>query len=1026
MKPLRVEIEAFGSFADRQVVDFQGLGTDRLFLIHGPTGAGKSTILEAICFALYGTPSGADASAPHLRSQHAEPDRVTRVVLWFALGEMRYRVERTPRQRRPKRRGEGFVEERGTALIERFKPEVSEDEPGEPLATKQSDVDAEVRNLLGLDRSQFRQVILLPQGEFRRLLEASSKERQEILSRLFDIDRYAALERQLKGTAERLRQELGRVEERRAALLGQAESENEGAFALRRKALDEEILAARAQLEAAIETEASAREELERGRADRERLQARAAAAKRHADLLARRPEFENERSRLRDAARAEPVALRFEALGAARRTAEAAETRLVQAAEAVTEADEAIERSRNEEFAAREREPELRGLQESIARLRASSDAVARLEVARREHEEAVVVQHARSTRLARDEEAFVEARARLSALEAEAEGHAVLLDAQRTRKEGRAALAARLDRARQQAALASSRKRRAARLEALEQELASGRDALAESENALREARQAERAASAQRLAAMLVTGEACPVCGATEHPGPAERASSGNGGEEGMEAAIDALESAVGHARAHVEPLVTERAGLEGEQASEARALEALVTGSGADEPLDVAGLTEALDEADRALAKGEDGLVAATRARAALAERRVAFESIRGSLEALRREHAAGDAAIEASKRNLDTQSGALPPEATTAEHLAAAIAAAETRREALAERIEATAGVAEEAVRKRAEREATRAAAADEKTRALAAVGEAERTAEEALRRTGFETEAAVRGAHLDEVARAALQARVEAYDRDLDAARRAEETAADAAAEAIEVDVEALVEALEAASRARAERQDGVARLEERATGWSRLAASLDALIEQNGALVARYERIGGLANVASGENPERVSFQRFVLAAFLDEVLALATVSLRRMSKGRYALQRVTELGDRRRRAGLDLAVWDAHTGQERPVATLSGGESFCAALALALGLAEVVQRHSGGTRLDAIFVDEGFGSLDPESLELALATLVELQSGGRMVGLISHVPELQERIETRISVQPGRGGSALSVTRP
>ena len=104
MRPLRVEIEAFGSFADRQVLDFEGLGTDRLFLIHGPTGAGKSTILEAICFALYGTPPGADASAPHLRSQHAAPDRTTRVVFWFALGEIRYRVERTPRQRRPKAR----------------------------------------------------------------------------------------------------------------------------------------------------------------------------------------------------------------------------------------------------------------------------------------------------------------------------------------------------------------------------------------------------------------------------------------------------------------------------------------------------------------------------------------------------------------------------------------------------------------------------------------------------------------------------------------------------------------------------------------------------------------------------------------------------------------------------------------------------------------------------------------------------------------------------------------------------------
>ncbi|CAM9523603.1 unnamed protein product, partial [Discosporangium mesarthrocarpum] len=987
--------------------------------------------LEALCFALYGTPAGADASAPHLRSQHAEPDRTTRVVLWFALGEMRYRVERTPRQRRPKRRGEGFVEERGTAVIERFKPGMSEDQPGEPLATKQSDVDSEVRTLLGLDRSQFRQVILLPQGEFRRLLEASSKDRQEILSRLFDIDRYAGLERRLKGAADRLKDELGRVEERRATLLGQAESENEEAFGLRRKALGEEIGQARERLLAAVAQEEDARKALELGRADRERLRARETAAKQHAALVERKPELENERGRLRDALRAEPVALRFEALASARRVGEAGARRLAEAAAAVAAAEEAIEGARNEEFAAREREPELRGLDETIARLRASSEAVARLERLRQAHAEHVATQGELSERLARDEKAFNAAQAALSTLEVEAERHGALLEAQRARRESRTALAARLDRARQRSELVLSRVRRAERLEALDAELEAGRAALVDAEASLREAQAQERAAAAEQLAATLVEGESCPVCGSASHPAPAQPVSAEGKDAPVTESTIEGLEAAVARARAKVEPLVAERAGLAGEQASEARALEALTDGEGhggegAEAGDGVAALVEALEHADREIADAEAGLAAAAQAREALAERRTAFEALRASLEGGRRAHAAGQAAIETSKQNLDAQAAALPPEATTPEGLAEATAAAEARRSGLAERIEATARAVGEAVRIRAEREATRVAAAEEQGRALATVAEADRAAEEARARAGFDEEASVRAASLDEAARAELQARVEAFDRELESARRAVEVATRAAEGAVAVEIEPLEMVLEAATRTRAECQDAVGRLEERAAGWARLAASLEALIEENGALVARYQRIGGLANVASGENPERVSFQRFVLAAFLDEVLALATVSLRRMSKGRYALQRVTELGDRRRRAGLDLAVWDAHTGQERPVATLSGGESFCAALALALGLAEVVQRHSGGTRLDAIFVDEGFGSLDPESLELALATLVELQSGGRMVGLISHVPELRERIDTRIAVQPGRGGSTLSVTRP
>ncbi|MBB84038.1 MAG: hypothetical protein CL931_09550, partial [Deltaproteobacteria bacterium] len=976
--------------------------------------------LEAICFALYGIPAGADASAPHLRSQHAELDRITRVTLWFALGDTRYRVERMPRQLRPKRRGECFIEERGTAVLERFKPGMSEDEPGEPLATKQGDVDTEVRTLLGLDRSQFRQVILLPQGEFRRLLEASSKERQEILTRLFDIDRYAALERRLKSAADRLKDELGKVEERRATLLGQAESENEEAFALRRESLDAEIVELRTTLDAADAAEKTAREALEVGRADREKLRARDAAAKHHAALAVRRPEFDNARDRLRDAVRAEPVALRFESWARARRAEEEVARRLTEATDAVAESDEALEAARNDEYAAREREPELRGLGETLARLRASIEAVAGLDTLQREYDAEVAAQASRTEHLAQAEAALTKAQGGLARLEREAEHHAGRVEGHRVQVEARTALVARLDRARRRAAFVQALAERSERLDTLDAGLEAGRAALAAAEHALRDADERDRTAAAQRLAASLVDGEACAVCGATEHPAPAY--GEGKGEDESV---LESLEAAVSAARARVESLMAERAGLAGEQASETRALASLDE-EGAQEDDSVSELAAALTEAEAGIAEAEAEVAAAMQAREGLAETRAGFESRRSELEALRRDHAAAAASIATTARNLETQTAALPPDARTPDALSEAIQGADERRRALAARIEATGEAVGEAVRIRTEREATRAAAEEEQARAAETVAEAERTTAEARSRAGFEDEASVRAAHLDEASRTELQGRVETYERDLEAARVAAEQAAAQAEGATAVDVEALKEAAESATRIRSERQSAVGRLEERAAGWARLAETLETLIEENGTLVARYERVGGLANVASGDNPERVSFQRFVLAAFLDEVLALATVSLRRMSKGRYALQRVTELGDRRRRAGLDLAVWDAHTGQERPVSTLSGGESFCAALALALGLAEVVQRHSGGTRLDAIFVDEGFGSLDPESLELALATLVELQSGGRLVGLISHVTELKERIDTRIEVRPGRGGSSLAVTMP
>ncbi|MBW2713462.1 MAG: SMC family ATPase, partial [Deltaproteobacteria bacterium] len=184
--------------------------------------------------------------------------------------------------------------------------------------------------------------------------------------------------------------------------------------------------------------------------------------------------------------------------------------------------------------------------------------------------------------------------------------------------------------------------------------------------------------------------------------------------------------------------------------------------------------------------------------------------------------------------------------------------------------------------------------------------------------------------------------------------------------------------------------------------------------------------LRSRYSALGDIAKKANGDNPLRLTFQRFVLAAFLDNVLELASVSLRKMSKGRYHLRRAEESQDKRSAGGLDLVVFDAQTGVERAVSTLSGGESFLASLALALGLAEVVQHYAGGIKLDAIFIDEGFGTLDADALDLAISTLLELRQGGRMVGVISHVTELRERIQTQLEIQTTRQGSTTQFHLP
>ncbi|MFA4966478.1 MAG: SMC family ATPase, partial [Thermoleophilia bacterium] len=204
------------------------------------------------------------------------------------------------------------------------------------------------------------------------------------------------------------------------------------------------------------------------------------------------------------------------------------------------------------------------------------------------------------------------------------------------------------------------------------------------------------------------------------------------------------------------------------------------------------------------------------------------------------------------------------------------------------------------------------------------------------------------------------------------------------------------------------------------------ARGARQLFDRLEELAAAADALGGRYEVLGRLADVASGGNPRHLSFQSYVLGAFLDDVLVAASHRLQLMSKGRYRLERTERRSGRRSAAGLDLEVYDAWTGVNRPVATLSGGETFLAALSLAVGLAEVVQAHAGGIRLDTVFVDEGFGSLDDESLDLAVSTLIDLNQGGRLVGIISHVSELKERIDARLEVSAGKAGSTARFVAP
>jgi exonuclease SbcC len=874
VRPLVVDMQAFGPFPDRQTLDFADLRGLGFFLITGPTGAGKTTILDAMSFALYGETSGGverdgARTGAAMRSDHANPETLTRVRFDFSLGSSAYRVERIPEQERPKVHGDGTTTQKQDATLWRLR----RDDDGAlhadaTLATGWSKVTAQSEDLLGFRAEQFRQVVMLPQGRFQQFLEANSGQREQLLRALFDTGRFADVERALHDEALRLKREAETAKAQRDEVLRQADTDGSEALRERCARLCVDHGDACTLADQAARDDQAAQQTLAAGVAMAGKLKDLSDAEARVAELTARNAEVQTRRAELDAARRAADAA--DVARQAAESTRELAEAQTT-AARAQTEtatAGAALEAARAALAVEESRSGERLHAEESVQRLRGLESQVQALASAREERKSAVAVLDARRNDRERADEHWKAAAEHVQRLQ----------------------------------------------------------DAWVEAQAGL--------------LAAGLAAGRPCPVCGSTEHPAPAELSEVAPSQDE-LESARSAVDAALARRDAARQALAAAEAARAAADAQEAKWASVV--------PSDLA-------EPDRL----RDALEQALRTASAL---KTAFDAAKS---------AAHDCEVVAS-------STAAKQEAAAAALTTAAVRAEKARR-LLAERLE-TCGFAGE----------------DD----LAAAS-----------RTPKQT------ADLETLVAAHDTATVQAAER---------LRIASAAAEGLEPpDLDALAQAAAAAAESAGMARDGAATLKAQLDTAERLLLRLCELDELAADVAERYESLGRLAGVAAGRNGRRISFQSYVLGAFLDDVLVAASARLRLMSKQRFSLDRTEERTGRNQSAGLDLVAYDAWTGVARPVATLSGGEKFMAALSLALGLAEVVQAFAGGIRLETVFVDEGFGSLDDESLDLAISALEGLHAGGRLVGIISHVGELRERIDARLEVSVDKTGSAARFVVP
>lgn len=857
MKLHSLMMQAFGPYTERVVLDFdKGLGGSTLFLIHGMTGAGKTTILDAIAFALYGEASGSARSGAMLRSDFVDKKTKTEVELTFSLGEKTYRIHR-----RPSYQVEG---NKGKTQAEATLYELADGEE-HLVVSRPKDVTSRMEVLTGFQCDEFRQVVLLPQGEFRTFLTAKSADRGALMTTLFHTEKYGWLEQKLKERAGTVKAESEENIREQQRILQQAQSENVEAL---KKQIGAETAGLAAKKEAALAA-GTQNEAAQKALADGSVLAgwfeklAKAEAAQK--DDAEKQPKVEAYRTRLAQATKAAALLDKEANAAAAQKRAKKSVSDAKRAARTL-EKTEGIAKEAQAEWDAAEKNKEAREAAKlRVQKLREAQESVRSLAVLNQQVTEA---QKAAKKATAAYEKA----------------AHTVV-DA----------------------------KKNVERLRLL------------------------ERAGRAFALAETLEDEKPCPVCGSTTHPHPAvsEALVPTEAEVQRAEAALSRAEKAQADKQAMQEKVAAESAALAGKLMAAREHLPEGVT-----------------EDAD-AVAK--------------------LYQAAQQQAQAL-------EAAYDAAMKSMQF----------AARTLSVARANAETTQKQVAEQ----------------QQEAEAAQQAFETARQAA----------------GFASQAgyaaAIEGPWRDETYRKDVEQHIRAFeDAKLQHETQRQEAALQTAGKE-HPDMDALKAAAKAASDAWKQAVEAEKAAEVRLAQERQWASALSELQEKQAVLEAKARIVGRLAQVACAEKPYRVHFQTYIQQSIFSDVMAAANERLTVMSSGRYALERSRE-ADGRSVDGLAIAVFDSYTGKARETKTLSGGESFLASLALALGLADTVARYVGGIHLDTMFIDEGFGSLDTETLDTALGALLKLQAGGRVIGIISHVEELAARIGDRIEVEKTPTGS-------
>jgi exonuclease SbcC len=1024
MKPLQLNFQAFGPYAGKVSLDFSDLADNRLFVITGPTGSGKTTIFEAMLYALYGDVSKQGMKPEEVRCDFLpEGDgRITYVEYIFEVGGKAYRIYRQPAQELPKARGKGThrVEQKAELAClghTQFQP-----------LTRSGEINDKIRSLIGLDIGQFKKIVMLPQGAFQDFLTSNTKDKMALLRDIFNTGMYASVLEKLKQEARSLHNEISLKQTRAEAEIGQLQFDEplpEGVLSASwldavRGLADQQagrIDLLKKEEEAADQKLKQAQAVLDSQKAVNEKLDQLDELNKDVQVQEGRLPQIEENEERVRAARRAQPLTVHQDQIEEESVKLEEAKALLdstrkkCAAIESQLQSDtQALDQARKESLLWQERDKRLPQM-ETYARLLGQADG---LETACKKAERDVQTAKAEADRCQKNLEG---ARETAHALE-------LLLQKQERDQASKAALEAERAMIGVHYKAVEDYMSKAGDLQQKEKEVAALTKQEADREQDYKAARAAETAHLAAHLAAGLEEGAPCPVCGAVHHPRLADLSSQMQADPD-VNAALahwQAAQSQANMARADARSLrgqLKEKAqticqneghavapekmqdllkdlldqGLEKRHALDALKQEIKKTED----------TRQALEKTKRDPVKTEQAWQEASQkqdqAQKALEDSRVALASLRQQV--LRLQEADPDLVQESDAQVLASR---LNQWRAAIENAAKVLKQAEDSHSQTSQAL-----AAERRAIQEQERRMSRDAATLQKHR-LDFAG---------LVQEAFGSAQAYHAACKDIPQAEALQKECQDLRAALQETRSKRDLLQAAVSGMERADLAPLQDQCQALDLKLSQiRTDAITCMARHDQNMSQIA-KLEDLCSAIKEVSDRYAVTGDLAGLVGGDNARKLSFETFVQSYYFEHMLYCANTRFAAMTDGRYSFMRKTDAADLRRQAGLDICVMDQYTGKARDVSTLSGGESFKASLSLALGLSDVVTEESGGIELSTIFIDEGFGTLDEESLEATVETLINLQVSGRLVGVISHVEELKDRIPAQLVVQATRTGS-------